>query len=232
MLPVHPSTTQRPRKLPWDFLKHQTIWIYSIAILCQSCGYGIPQTYLNQYAHEVILLSEESATLLLTLFNFPGIASSACFGYLSDNKRFPLSAGTVTAISAVSSALAALLFWGLTTQGSSTLLIIFLISFGCFAGGYSGTWGGVINELEREATRYNEAIDTPMLYGLLNGARGVGYVMGGLTSAPLAKAGGIGSGGRSGFGYGTTYGTLILFTMLSTALGGWGLLWRWGRMLL
>jgi len=232
MLPAHPSTTQRPRKLPWSFLKHQTIWNYSTAILCQSCGYGIPQTYLNQYAHEVILLSENSATLLLTLFNLPGIASSAFFGYLSDNKRFPLSAGTVTAISAFSSALAALLFWGLTIQGNSTLLIIFSISFGFFAGGYSGTWGGVINELEREAARNNEAVDAGMLYGLLNGARGVGYVMGGLTSVPLAKAGGIGSTGGSGFGYGTTYGALILFTGLSTALGGWGLLWRWGRMLL
>jgi hypothetical protein len=35
----------------------------------------------------------------------------------------------------------------------------------------------------------NEAIDTGMLYGLLNGARGVGYVSGGLASCCLKCAG-------------------------------------------
>src|ERR1700722_8561032 len=193
LIPIHPSSTSsnahRTRKIPWQFLKHQTFYIYSIAIILQSSGYGIPQTYLNTYAHEVTLLSQTSATLLLTLFNVPGIVASSFFGYLSDNKHFPLSATTITSISAVSSALSAFLLWGLTSQGSMALLILFSITFGFFAGGYSATWGGVINELEREAAQRNEAIDTGMLYGLLNGARGIGYVSGGLAGVPLLKAG-------------------------------------------
>jgi predicted MFS family arabinose efflux permease len=229
LVPTHPSSisasSYRARKIPWNFLRHQTFYIFSIAIILQSCGYGIPQTYLNTYAHDVTLLSQNSATLLLTLFNLPGILSSSFFGYLSDKKRFSLSATTVTSISAISSALSAFLLWGLTSQGSMALLVLFSMTFGFFAGGYSATWGGVINELEREAAQRNEAIDTGMLYGLLNGARGIGYVSGGLASVPLLKAGSGISLGR--LGYGTIYGPLIIFTGLSTAFGGWGVIWKW-----
>ena len=232
LVPTHPSslsTSPRARKIPWAFLRHQTFYIFSVAIALQSAGYGIPQTYLNTYAHEVTLLSEASATLLLTLFNIPGIFASSLFGYLSDNKRFPLSATTVTAIPAISSALSAFIFWGLTTQGSMALLIIFSMTFGFFAGGYSGTWGGVINELEQEAAQSNEAVDTGMLYGMLNGARGIGYVSGGLAGVPLLQAGSknlIGS-----FAYGTSYGPLIIFTGLSSVFGGCGLLWKWRKLI-
>lgn len=233
LVPTHPSSisssTPRTRKIPWQFLKHQTFYIYSIAIILQSAGYGIPQTYLNTYAHEVTLLSQTSATLLLTLFNIPGIVASSLFGYLSDNKHFRLSATTVTSISAVSSALSAFLLWGLTSRGSMTLLVLFSLTFGFFAGGYSATWGGVINELESEAAQSNEAIDTGMLYGLLNGARGIGYVSGGLAGIPLLKAGATSSVG--GFGYGTAYGPLIIFTGLASVFGGWGLLWKWKPLL-
>ncbi|MCJ1479723.1 hypothetical protein MMC13_008409 [Lambiella insularis] len=233
LLSAHPSSISssphRTRKIPWQFLRHRTFYIYSIANIIQSCGYGIPQTYLNTYAHEVTLLSQTSATLLLTLFNIPGIISSSFFGYLSDNKRFPLSATTVTFISAISSALSAFLFWGLTSKGSLALLILFSMTFGFFAGGYSATWGGVINELENEAAQRNEAIDTGMLYGLLNGARGIGYVSGGLAGVPLLKAGSTSSMG--GYGYGTAYGPLIIFTGLSSVFGGWGLLWKWKKLL-
>ncbi|KAG8526685.1 uncharacterized protein KY384_008114 [Bacidia gigantensis] len=233
LIPTHPSnlspSTPRARKIPWSFLHHQTFYIYSIAIILQSSGYGIPQTYLNTYAHEVTLLSQTSATLLLTLFNIPGIASSTFFGYLSDNKRFPMSATTVTAISAVSSALSAFLLWGLTSKGSMALLVLFSITFGFFAGGYSATWGGVLKEMESEAAQSNEAIDTGMLYGLLNGARGIGYVSGGLIGVPLLKVGGLESLGN--FAYGTTYGPLIIFTGLSSVFGGWSILWRWRKLL-
>ena len=163
LIPTHPSSvslgTYRSRKIPWDFLKHQTFYVYSIAIILQSSGYGIPQTYLNTYAHDITLLSQTSATLLLTLFNVPGIIASSFFGYLCDNKHFSLSATTVTCIAAVSSALSAFLLWGLTSKGSMGLLVLFSMTFGFFAGGYSATWGGVINEMEIEAAQRNEAID-------------------------------------------------------------------------
>lgn len=228
MVPTHPASlerrTHRERSVPWVFLRHRTFYVYCVAIILQSSGYGIPQTYLNSYAHEATLLSRNTATLLLTLFNIPGIFASSFFGYLSDNKRFTLSAPTVTAISAFSSATSAFLFWGLSYQGSMALLSTFAVTFGFFAGGYSATWGGVINEMEREAAQRNEAIDSGLLYGLLNGARGIGYVGGGLVGVPLLKAGGGMAHGA--FGYGTSYGPLIVFTGISSLFGGCAILRR------
>ncbi|KIW92867.1 uncharacterized protein Z519_06716 [Cladophialophora bantiana CBS 173.52] len=235
LIPTPPSTitssAHHSRRIPWHFLRHQTFYVYSIATILQSSGYGIPQTYLSTYAHEVTLLSQTSATLLLTLFNLPGIVSSSFFGYLSDNKCCPLSATTVTAISAVSSALSAFLFWGLTSQGAMVLLVLFSMTFGFFAGGYSAIWGGIINELEHEAAQRNEAVDTGMLYGLLNGARGIGYVSGGLVGVSLLNAGSAASSSVSGPGYETSYGPLIIFTGLSTVFGGWGILWKMPKLL-
>ncbi|KAI1114409.1 major facilitator superfamily domain-containing protein [Nemania sp. NC0429] len=224
--PAGPEQTRRRRTIPWHFLRHHTFYVYSIAIVLQSAGYGIPQSYLPTYAREVALLSQTSATLLLTVFNIPGILASSLFGYLSDddNRYLPVSATTVTAVSALSSALAAFFLWGFASRGSLAQLLLFSVTFGFFAGGYSATWGGVINELEGEAARWNEAVDAGMLYGLLNGARGIGYVSGGLLSVPLLKAGGAMPIGE--FGYASTYGPLILFTGLSSVFGGWGILWK------
>ena len=167
------------------------------------------------------MLSQTSGTLLLTLFNVPGIVSSSFFGYLSDKKRFSLSAATTSSMSAISSGLSAFLLWGFTSQGDLVLLIFFSMIFGFFAGGYSGTWGGIINDLEQEAANANEAIDSGMVYGLLNGARGIGYVTGGLASVPLLKASSFTASSR--YAYGTSYGPLIIFTGLSTILGALGL---------
>ncbi|KAL5115147.1 hypothetical protein ACEQ8H_006983 [Pleosporales sp. CAS-2024a] len=213
--------TTRGRKIPWHFLKHQPFWIYSIATLLQSAGYGIPQTYLTEYARNVSALSPTFSTLLITIINVPGICSSTFFGFLSDNKHFQLSAPTVAAISAISSALGTFLFWGLAAQGSTALLVLYALTFGFFASGYSATWGGVMNDMEKDSARRNEAIDSGVLYGLLNGARGIGYVSGGLLSVPLIKAGSVSPIGA--LGYGTRYGPLIVFTGLSLAFGGWSI---------
>jgi MFS family permease len=225
------AATHRSRKIPWQFLRHQTFWVYGIATLLQSAGYGIPQTYLTEYARNISLLSPTLSTLLITLINIPGICSSTFFGYLSDNAHFHLSAPTVTAISALTSALSAFIFWGLAERGGVALLVLFAITFGFFASGYSATWGGIMNDMERDARSRNEAVDSGVLYGLLNGARGIGYVGGGLVSVPLVKAGGVVDMGR--LGYGTSYGPLIVFTGLALAFGGCGVVFRpgWKKML-
>ncbi|KAI0580317.1 AraJ Arabinose efflux permease [Pyrenophora tritici-repentis] len=218
------ASTTHGRKIPWHFLKHRTFWVYSIATLLQSAGYGIPQTYINEYARNVSKMSHTFSTLLITLINIPGICSSTFFGFLSDNKYFHASALTVTAISAVTSALSAFLLWGLAAQGGIPLLVLFAITFGFFASGYSATWGGIVNEMENDAAQNNEAVDSGVLFGLLNGARGIGYVAGGLVSVPLIQAGSTTSVGH--FGYGTTYGPLVIFTGLSLSFGGLGLVFR------
>lgn len=80
-----------------------------------------------------------------------------------------------------------------------------------------------MKDLEREAAEANEAINTAMLYGLFNGARGVGYVVSGFAGVELLKAGAI--PGAERWGFGTRYGALILFTGLSSIVGCWSVVW-------
>jgi len=232
LIPPPPSAetpvAYRPRSIPWHFLRHRTFYVYSLAILLQSSGYGIPQTYLSTYAHDVAALSQSSATLLLTLFNIPGIVASYFFGYLSDSSKVSLSTSSVCLLSSLASALSAFLLWGMAANGSMAVLILFALIFGFFSGGYSAIWGGFINDMASEAAALNEAIDTGMVYGLLNGARGIGYVIGGLASLPLLAAGSKQSLGL--FGYGSGYGPLIIFTGLTSAFGGWAVFWRTKRL--
>lgn len=217
----------RRRRTAWHFLKHRTFYIYSIATILQSSGYGIPPTYIISYARSTLSLSKMTTTLLLTLFNIPGILASNFFGYLSDNRRYPLSATACTMISSLSSALAVFLLWGFASRNSMALVLLFSIIFGFFSSGYSATWGGMIKEMEQEAARRNEALDPGLVYGLLNGARGVGYVSGGLASVPLLKTGtNVGGLKMGNIGYDTEYGPLIIFTGLVSSFGGWSLVWR------
>jgi hypothetical protein len=162
---------------------------------------------------------------MLAVFNAPGIIASSFFGWLSDNKRVTLSAQAVSAIPPICCTIATFLFWGLTTQGGLGLLIVFSMTFGFLSGGYSATWGGMLKQMERESAERNEPVDPGMLYGLLNGVRGIGYASGGFAGMELLNAGTISASPR--FGYGTTYGPLILFTGLSSLLGGWVVLWGW-----
>ncbi|CRG87788.1 putative transporter MCH4 [Talaromyces islandicus] len=229
LIPTHPSKVSihktHARRIPWHFLRHRSFYFYSVAIIFQSSGYGIPQTYLSTYARDIAMLSQTTGTLMLAVFNAPGIIASSFFGWLSDNKRIKLSVQVVSAISPLSCGLFTFLFWGLATEGAIGILLVFSITFGFFSSGYSATWGGMLKQIERESAERNEAIDPGMLYGLFNGVRGIGYVSGGIAGVGLLQAGFIPASQR--FAYGTMYGPLILFTGLSSILGGWVVLWRW-----
>ena len=216
------GTSRRPRKIPWSFLKHRTFYIYSIGNVVFSSGYGLPQTYLSQYASNILHLSNIVSSLMIAIFNAPGIISCVGFGLLSD--KFGLSASSNTQISTLGSGLCVFLLWGLKSHRIPALLISFSIGYGFFAGGYSSTWGGWIKEFEREAAERNEAINTGMVYGLMNGARGIGYVVGGSAGVELLRAGAVQQSQK--WAYGTKYGALILFTGICAIFGGWGSVWR------
>lgn len=65
------STTisRRPRKVPWTFLRHKTFYIYAVGNVVFSSGYGLPQTYLSQYASNVLHLSDILSTMMIAIFN-------------------------------------------------------------------------------------------------------------------------------------------------------------------
>lgn len=156
---------------------------------------------------------------MITLFNAPEIVSCIGFGLLSD--KLGVSTSINTFVSATGAALCTFLLWGLASDRVPAVLVCFSLFFGFFAGGYSSTWGGWIKELEKEAIERNEAINTGVLYGLLNGARGVGYVGSGFAGVELSKVGAVKAGG--GWGFSTGHGGLILFTGLTCVFGGWSI---------
>ncbi|KAK3709373.1 hypothetical protein LTR37_010934 [Vermiconidia calcicola] len=218
---------RRPRKIPWSFLTHRTFYIYSIANAVFSAGYGLPQTYLSQYASNTLHLSGILSAMMIAIFNIPGIASCVAIGWLSDKSW--LSPSTVTQIPTLGSGLAVFFLWGLKSHQIPALLILFSIGYGTFASAFSSTWAGWIKELEREASENNEAINTGMVYGLMNGARGVGYVVGGLAGVELLKVGAVEQSPR--WAYGTKYGALIVFTGICSIVGGWSVVWQmYGKM--
>ncbi|WZH49438.1 major facilitator superfamily domain-containing protein [Fusarium acuminatum] len=229
LVPVPPSRMvmhKTPeRHIPWHFLKHPDMYFYGIAIFFQGAGYGLPQTYLGTYAQDFGLFSETIGTTVLALQNAVGILASAFFGWLSDNKHIVLSAQVVSAIPCLASGSAVFLFWGNSTQGGLFLLVIFSITFGFFSSGYSATWGGILKQMENDSAGRGEAIDAGLIYGLINGIRGIGYLVGGAASVWLINAGTISD--CQHWGFGSSYGPLILFTGLTSLAGGWVVIWSW-----
>ena len=57
-------------------------------------------------------------------------------------------------------------------------------------------------------------------------ARGLGYVAGGLAGVELLEAGAVAASKQ--WAYGTKYGALILFTGISSLIGGWATVWKVG----
>ena len=141
-----------------------------------------------------------------------------------------LSVTTVLLVSSLGSALSVFFFWGFSSHVA--LLAIFSLTYGFFAGGFSSTWSAVTRELKMQSP----AMDTGLVFGLLAGGRGIGNVISGPLSVALIGEGGL--GGSKEYGYGGIYGTIILFTGVTSLLGGWGWLSRgcegrvglsWGR---
>ena len=225
------SESYTTRRTPWKFLTHPTFYIFHIANIVFSSGYGLPQTYLPSYARQVLHLTPVESSLMLVLFNVPGIFSSIAFGMLGDGIRlfgtYTLTPFTITFLSAIGSALSVFLLWGLAARSGVVGLALFSAVYGFFAGAYSATWGGVLKEVEREAISHNESIDTGVVYGLLNGGRGLGFVVGGVAGIELLKSGAVQQ--SSNWGYGTDYGFIILYTGVSAVIGGWSILWTSGK---
>lgn len=73
--------------------------------------------------------------------------------------------------------------------------------------------------------RRDEGVDTGLVMGMLLGARGVGFVIGGPVSAALLDIGKQVSG-NAGSGYSTQYGAVIIYTGITAVFGGWGWMWK------
>jgi MFS family permease len=209
------SNIEAQRALSWSFLKHPTFWMLQLGNIIQSLGYLLPTTYLSSYAH---LLGYPAITgaVLIAAFSMASVPGGIFIGVLNDR----ISPTTTILISSLGSTLSVLLFWGLSTN--VTLLVIFALGYGFFAGGFSSTYPGVLKEIKRE----DDGVNTGLVMGLLLGGRGLGYMAGGPFSDGLLKAAWSQEGK---FGFDTLYGPVIITTGATALLSGWGWLWTMVR---
>ncbi|KAH6633461.1 major facilitator superfamily domain-containing protein [Boeremia exigua] len=212
-IPLSQSATIR--RISLSFIHLPAFWMLQIGNVLQSLGYFLPYAYLSTYAVQQLHVSTTMATTLLVLINVTSIPGGIIIGGLGDH----LHITTTILISTLGSALAVFLFWGFSSQTS--LLAVFSITYGFFAGGFSSTWPGVLQELKSQS----HALDTGFIFGLLAGGRGIGNVISGPLSVALVTSDEWMHDGKS-WGYNGQYGGIILFTGVTALLGGWGALGR------
>lgn len=208
----------RPKPICFSFLGFMSFWMLQVGIVIQSLGYLMPSTYLASYA-TAIGLSSVTGPILLALFSLASVPGSLIHGMLGDK----VSASKIIVASSLGSALPVFLLWGLSRHIST--MVIFVILYGFFAGGFSATWSAALQEIKGD----NASIDTSLVFGMLLGGRGVGFIVAGPLSGALVSAGGSVSG--DALGYATKYGPMILCTGVTAVLGAWSPLWKGMKMI-
>ena len=108
---------------------------------------------------------------------------------------------------------------------SKTVLYIFALAYGTFAGGYAATWTGCLAEVQRDS----RDAEAGVFLGMMAATRGIGAIVSGPVSEELLK---FRLGGEALVGaYGSKYGVVVLFTGITAVLGGFGIIERiriWG----
>ncbi|KAH8682311.1 MFS monocarboxylate transporter [Xylariales sp. PMI_506] len=215
-IPISTAARSAQRPLSFAFFRLNVFWMLQIGNVVQSLGYQMPNTYIASYAQSIGLASP-LGPLFLALFSLASVFGGIFLGMLGDK----LPATTVIFISSVGSALSVFLLWGMSQQ--LAVLIIFAIVYGFFAGGFSSTWSSILHEMKRQ----DPSVDTGLIFGMLMGGRGLGFVLSGPVSGALLETGGLSVQGFTG--YATQYGTIIICTGLTAILGAWGWFWNQGK---
>jgi len=176
-------------------------------VIVKSLGYFLPSIYLPTFARS-LGLSPAIGSLLIALLNGSAVFATIIMGMLCD--RFHVT--TVILLSTIGATISVFVFWGLST--ALPLLCVFAVLYGFFAGGFVSTNAGVIKMVKR----HDQSADVGMLLGVIRAGRGIGSVLSGPLSEELLR--GRSWKGKAGLGYGSGYGSLIVFTGVTAAVGG------------
>lgn len=213
------TRTRGRNRVSFSFARHSVFWILQCGNILQSMGYLMPSTYLASYANALGFPSV-TGPIFLALLSLASVPGSLLIGLLNDTG---LAATTVILISSLGSAVPVFLLWGLGGHQVG-VLVAFTLLYGFFAGGFSSTWSGILHEMKRR----DGAIDTGLIFGMLLGGRGVGFVLSGPVGGALLEADGRFEAGDF-TGFATQYGPMIVYTGLTAILGAWGWFWTMGK---
>ena len=207
--PRVPIAKNRPSPPPPNlrFIMTSTFGLFQICNTVEALGFFLPSLYLPTYAG-MIGASTSLQALTVILFNLASVVGCVLMGAIIDK----LDVTVCILISTVGSTIGVFLIWGF----SMTLapLFIFSIVYGLFAGSYTSTWPGIM----RDVVRKKPSAESSMVFACLAAGRGVGNLVSGPLSEALVK--GLPWEGEPGYGYGSGYGSLIVFTGVTGVVGG------------
>lgn len=195
------------RKTDLKFLTTRRFWVPELAATAQGLGYFIPSLYLPSYV-SALGFEPVVGTLSVALVNAASVAGTIAVGFLIDRLHVTTVVGLVT----VPTVLAVFVLWGFGV--SVPTLIVFSIIYGATSGGFSTTWTGVVHDLQTKGP----GGDSGIIFGFLGAGRGIGSIASGPLSEALLSADHW--KGKLGWAYGSGYGSLIVFTGCTAAVGG------------
>ncbi|KAI1032475.1 hypothetical protein LB503_012687 [Fusarium chuoi] len=216
-IPLHTQAQVQP--LSFRFLRHTSFWMMQASVIIQSLGYLMPSTYLASYASSIGLPSI-TGPILLALFSVASVPGGIVHGMLGDK----FSATKAVTIASIGSALPIWLLWGLSLDLAN--LVVFVIVYGFFAGGFSSTWSNMSTDIQKD----DSAADSALIFGMLMGGRGIGFVTAGPLSGALLQAKAHLS--NEALGYATQYGPMIICTGVTAVFGAWAPMWKGMRVAL
>ncbi|KAJ6007603.1 hypothetical protein N7540_011579 [Penicillium herquei] len=189
------------------FIMTSTFALFELCNTIEALGFFLPSLYLPTYAG-MLGASSSLQALTVILFNVASVVGCVLMGAIIDK----LDVTICIVVSTIGSTLGVFLIWGFSM--SLAPLFIFSIVYGLFAGSYTSTWPGIM----RDVVRKKASAESSMVFACLAAGRGIGNIISGPLSEALVK--GLPWEGQAGFGYGSGYGSLIVFTGVTGIVGG------------
>jgi len=220
-LPLSAATHARPFDLRFVFTR--TFAVHQAANVVEAFGFFLPGIYLPSYARSALGASGARSALTVLLVNVASVFGCVAMGTLIDR----LDVTTCILISTLGATAGTFLLWGLAS--SLPVLYVFCVVYGLFAGSFTSAWTGIMKEVAKgggdgEGNVAGRSVDPSMVFAFLAAGRGVGNVASGPLSEVMVR--GLPWQGKAAAGYGSGFGTLIVFTGVTALVGGGSFLWK------
>ncbi|KAF4464344.1 hypothetical protein FALBO_8820 [Fusarium albosuccineum] len=214
------SATRHINPLKLSFALSRNFMFHQFANIAQALGFFLPGIYLPSYARTALGAGTFPSALTVLLINVASVFGCVVMGALTDR----LHVTDCFMISAAGATISTFFLWGFSTN--LPVLYVYCIVYGFFAGSYTSAWPGVMRMVTAGPTSSDNdrlsgsgsSFDPAMVLGVLSAGRGIGNVASGPLSEALVK--GMPWQGQASGGYGTGYGTLIVFTGATALAGG------------
>lgn len=218
-LPASIAENNAPKFAGARFLRSGVFLVHQLANLVQATGYFLPGIYLPTYARVMFGTSRFMSALTVMLINITAAIGNATMGTMTDKLRLP----TCILISSLGASTAVLALWGCAV--SLPVLYVFCAFYGLFGGAWTAVWPGIMRDVARrcQSEGYGR-VEPVMVFGYLSVGRGVGNFISGPLSEALLK--GMPLQGQAIGGYGSGYGSLVIYAGLTALLSGISTVWR------